>query len=383
LRICFVAHLNDLSGANRSLIDLIKVLKKLDHYILVICPRKGELSNKLEEIGIDYKVIHSGTWVGDKIKESIFKKYFKIFLNIIAEWRYYFFFKNNDLNIEIVHFNSFVYGCGAESLSKLNIPYVWHIREFPEDTFNLSFYDKEKSYNLIKGSETIIAISQAIYSRFKENFGSKMKLIYNGINSEDINIEYSENNENDNNVLMVGAVARDKGQLEAVKGINEILQTKKNIEIKLHLVGEIIDDNYYKEIKEFINNNKINDNIIFHGYHSNLNKFRKQSEIVLVCSKFEAFGRVTVEAMLSKQLVIGANTGGTTEIIDDFNTGLLYKQGDYIDLSKKIEYALNNKKETKKMIDNAYEIANKEFIIEKTAKKIDETYTQIRRQRNA
>lgn len=42
---------------------------------------------------------------------------------------------------------------------------------------------------------------------------------------------------------------------------------------------------------------------------------RKKIDVELVCSRSEAFGRVTIESMMSSNPVIGANTGGTKELI--------------------------------------------------------------------
>lgn len=51
-------------------------------------------------------------------------------------------------------------------------------------------------------------------------------------------------------------------------------------------------------------------------------------DILCMCSDREAFGLSTVEGMLSGCLIIGTNTGGTTEILEDGTTGLLYAQGE-------------------------------------------------------
>ena len=49
----------------------------------------------------------------------------------------------------------------------------------------------------------------------------------------------------------------------------------------------------------------------------------------------EALGRVTLEAMLAVNMVIGTYTGGTLELIgENQERGYLYKQGNYRDLAK-------------------------------------------------
>jgi glycosyltransferase involved in cell wall biosynthesis len=55
-----------------------------------------------------------------------------------------------------------------------------------------------------------------------------------------------------------------------------------------------------------------------------------------MCSRCEAFGRVTVEAMKLGLAVVGSNTGGTLDIVQHDVNGLLYEAGDVQDLARKI-----------------------------------------------
>ena len=59
------------------------------------------------------------------------------------------------------------------------------------------------------------------------------------------------------------------------------------------------------------------------------------ADVILVCSQWEAFGRITVEAMLTGKAVIASANGGTTELIKDGENGLLYTYGNYIHCLKR------------------------------------------------
>ncbi|MEC0169777.1 glycosyltransferase family 4 protein [Paenibacillus graminis] len=381
MRICFIAHLGDLSGANRSLVDLVCSIQNQGVNVFVITPRKGELSKKLDELDIDNLCIYSGSWLGDLKKESKIKKMSKIVINFFAEYRFYSFFKKNKGNFDVVHYNSFIYGVGAKSLLKLGISYVWHIREFPEETFGLTFYNRDKTYEIVSRAKKIIAISGAIYNHFSIEFGKeKIKLIYNGleVSNKSTIIKREDNNETIS-LLLVGAIAEDKGQFEAIRAISYLVNSEKITNIALHIVGNTINMDYYIAIKKYIDDNQLDKYIDFHGYHSDVTVFRKLCSIALVCSKMEAFGRVTVEAMLARQLVIGSNTGGTIEIINDMETGLLYHQGDYISLANIIKFAIYHKNEMDRIIEKAYESAKNSFSIERTAREVIEQYEIIRR----
>ena len=101
-----------------------------------------------------------------------------------------------------------------------------------------------------------------------------------------------------------------------------------------------------------------------------------------MCSKAEAFGRVTVEAMLSGSLVIGADTAATIELIRDMETGLLYKYGDISDLTQKIEWVLNEKEIARKISENGCHYMREHMSSETNAKNINELYEKVVRSLN-
>jgi hypothetical protein len=86
-----------------------------------------------------------------------------------------------------------------------------------------------------------------------------------------------------------------------------------------------------------------------------------QADIVLVCSQNEAFGRITLEAMLLKKPVIGTNAGGTPELIREGVNGLLYTPGECIELAEKIEYFIRHPEKIREFGENGYEFARKNF----------------------
>ena len=67
------------------------------------------------------------------------------------------------------------------------------------------------------------------------------------------------------------------------------------------------------------------------------------ADVVLMCSRREAFGRVTVEGMKLGKPVIGTRSGGTPEIVQEGETGFLYAPGDAQELAAKIGHLYANR----------------------------------------
>ena len=63
----------------------------------------------------------------------------------------------------------------------------------------------------------------------------------------------------------------------------------------------------------------------------------QRSDVGLMLSTNEAFGRVTVEYMMQNLAVIASDTGANPEIITNGETGLLYELGDVESLADKMK----------------------------------------------
>lgn len=61
------------------------------------------------------------------------------------------------------------------------------------------------------------------------------------------------------------------------------------------------------------------------------------ADVVLVCSTFETFGRVAVEAQKCGLPLILSDVGANPERIEDGVNGLLYQKGNIAELAEKIE----------------------------------------------
>ena len=78
------------------------------------------------------------------------------------------------------------------------------------------------------------------------------------------------------------------------------------------------------------------ENVVIYGPRDDVHAFLGEYDILLMCSRSEAFGRVTVEAFLSNVNVIGASSGGTSEIMLDMKHGMTYEHGNHAQLASKI-----------------------------------------------
>lgn len=370
MKIVFISNDSFLYGSSKSMINLILELKKIYNYdISVIIPKKGDLEKELKNKNIDYRIFRYYSWIHPKNENKKILYFIKKILTLLSVIPLVIWMKKE--KIDIVHSNNSAVYIGLLAAKLAKKKHVWHIREFVEEDHNFVFLNKNKTIKMFNNSDDIIYISKAIERKYRNIIiKPNTYLVYNGIPIEEYKNDNIPNVIEHYKIIIVGNISKTKGHLDAIKAIEEL--KKRNINnVKLLIAGDGV---CKEEYENYVIENNLQDNIEFLGFINNLSDVRKQTNISLVCSKNEAFGRVTIEAMCAKNLVIGSNTGGTIELVQDKKTGFLYKEGNYINLADKIEYAINNWEECKKIIEDAYDYATNKFTITKCAKGVNEVY---------
>jgi glycosyltransferase involved in cell wall biosynthesis len=122
--------------------------------------------------------------------------------------------------------------------------------------------------------------------------------------------------------VLVGALAPSKGQHIAVEAV--AAARKADVDIELALVG----GGDQEPLRLLARTLGVEDLVSIHGPTDEVGRYWTAAHVGLMCSKCEAFGRVTVEAMNAGLPVCGTNAGGTPEIISPGVNGLLSPAGD-------------------------------------------------------
>ena len=350
MKVLVIAHEPDFSGgANRSLFANLRELKeqyKLDLFVLV--PSKNsKLGNKLDEIGIRWTYIkYFGVIAGIRGDNKDILRYLKVkvgyYLEKIQAIRFCKKYKNE--KYDLVYTNTRIPMIGANIAEILKIPHVVHVRELGAEK---PMWGKWGFKAMEKKCNNIILISNALKKQFIDNGVASDKLIvlHNGI--EYPSVDFYENyisKKKNINIVLVGRLVPDKGHIDAIKAVNLLKKDEtfdKNV--TLHIVGSLpkrMHIQWYEdELKKTVKELGLEENVVFEGELSDVKSFRENMDIELICSINETFGRVTVEAMRSGLFVIGSNTAGTLELIEDNRNGLLYIQGNCEDLYLKIKAA--------------------------------------------
>lgn len=135
-------------------------------------------------------------------------------------------------------------------------------------------------------------------------------------------------------LAIFGRVEKGKGQHLVIDAVKNLLKQGKNIQ--LAIIGHIMDQEYYQSIQSDLTENKLENSVLYLGFHNNPTSIMPCFDAVVLATKCETFGLVLPEAMRARVAVIGSNCGGVPEIIEHEKTGLLFEPGSVADLSDQL-----------------------------------------------
>jgi glycosyltransferase involved in cell wall biosynthesis len=126
-------------------------------------------------------------------------------------------------------------------------------------------------------------------------------------------------------MALVGSLNPQKGQVDAIEAMGKLVAAGRDVRLFFYGTGG---RGYTARLRARVSALGLSDRVEFCGHVADVSARMAQADAVLVTSRCEAFGRVTVEAMRAGVPVIGSASGGTVELIEDGRTGLLYPSGD-------------------------------------------------------
>lgn len=373
-RIVYIAHNASMYGANKSLINLIDGIKEFGHEISLICSEEGLLPEYVRSMGCDVCVVPFRNWFGASTIKSRIRKPARLAVNCLAYFKIKQFCKQ--WKPDIIHTNSSVVPVGAWVAASINVPHVWHIREMPLLHYELD-YDYGRcffKYWFNKASASI-AISESVKQNVCLDFESAVHVIYNGLLLKDDKLFSVEPlSEKEYGVFsIIGLTSKNKYQSEAIQAVSLLKEKYPNV--RLLIAGEDSTGyiNYLKQLAVDLN---IADNVEFMGYVEEPITVYKDSMAVLMCSRHEALGRVTAEAMAAARPVVGCDSGATPELISHRKTGYIYNSGADA-LAKCMEEVLLNPDEACQMGLAARQKAKELFMVEQYCRRINSLYLDI------
>lgn len=315
MKILFLLHSSGVGeGSSIAALFIMSRLKAKGYDVQAVCPKQGDIIQKLSDIDVKTTIIRYGSAIYPKIYtiKSLFswpKRLLELlWYNHNAEKKLEQFVKT--YKPDVIHTNVGVLRVGYYVAKKLRIPHVWHIRETYQGYPNFTYQKRLYWHNRFN-----ITITNAV-KNFYSLSDSNTKVVYDGVFSE--SIQLLKDVEKKNYFLFVGRLIQYKGADWAVDAFLKIANAYPSYELWLAGSNE---SPFAKDLKQKLKEDPISKRIKFLGARSDIYNLISSAQAVLVPSVREGFGFVPVEAMLNRTLVIGRNTAGVKE---QFDNGVKY-----------------------------------------------------------
>jgi N-acetyl-alpha-D-glucosaminyl L-malate synthase BshA len=214
----------------------------------------------------------------------------------------------------------------------------------------------------INNSDVVTTVSESLKQDTLRLFSIRkpIHVIYNFIDFEkypDIDDPECQRSaiakENERIIIHISNLRPVKRTLDVITIFNKIHQ---KISAKLLIVGEGPDR---EKIGQLVKKLKIENQVLFLGNSTEVNKLLCYSDLFLLPSETESFGLVALEAMAAKTPVISTNSGGLPEVNIHGVTGFLSKVGNTDEMAKNAINILKDLKVLKQFKQNAFEQAKK------------------------
>jgi glycosyltransferase involved in cell wall biosynthesis len=331
-KIFIFSNANGYGGAERSIEDIITLFKD-EYRIVVFASNKKHIENLKKISNIRIITLNNGNSLF--ITVNNLKKIFQIIK------------KENKLKLLINTNKGAFYFSILSYFLKPSFNLFIYIRDFQWK------YQKFIFYALKKYNPTYLFTSMSFFdykSFFSKNI-KNYKIIPNFINTSD-NLDSKKeltNDIHDEKIILIPAmINRWKGIEYAIKSLSLIKEEVFKYNIKLYIIGKVVDKEYFNELKSLVKESSLSNIVIFTDYTDNIEEYYKKSWIVLNTSISqyggpETFGRTILESWKHKKPVIAFNCGGPKYIIKDGENGFLVEEKNINKLSQQILHLLNSK----------------------------------------
>lgn len=365
----FVSHSGSRGGAELSLLENVRELSKGGVLCHVALQTRGFLSEEFKKLPVSVSISPLPWWTRREAlkEEDLFQAILDSERKLILDMAL--------VNPDVVYTNTSTLPQGAVAAHALGLKHIWHLREYGEQDHGLDYLIAEAArYKFIyKYSDRIVFNSRALLEHAKmilPTIDDKSSVVYNVVEiPREIPPAVKKfQHENALKILILGSFQEGKGQKDGISAISALLDD--GFDIELILAGGIADRSYFDSLQEMIEKSGTGDRVRVLEFQPNPFGLISEADLLLVCSRKEAFGRVAVEAMFLGKPIIAPRSGGIVEIVDDNKTGYLYVPGDISDLSEKIKHFLVDKEKLQVFGNEAIFSVREKFSSEKTRQEL-------------
>jgi glycosyltransferase involved in cell wall biosynthesis len=211
---------------------------------------------------------------------------------------------------------------------------------------------------------------------------TKEKLVALGAHEEKIEITYCGVDMSAYDQVSVAKSGKPRmiyvGRLVPDKHVDDLLValSKLNFDAELYVVGEGPEK---RDLKKLAENLGIKNKVHFTGFIDEKRKIEllKSAHVLVLPSTVEGFGIVLIEAMAAGAPVLVADIPALRELIENGQTGLLFKARNVDELKAKLELVLKEEDLRARLSKNGYNMVRRNFTWDKVAERVEDVFKNL------
>jgi len=371
IRILYINHVGQVSGAEESLLEVLAALDRNRIIPTVACPA-GPLAERVHALGIAQRRIPQLRY---RRSASAMGK-----LNYGVRWVRAIVRLRHIIDAEriaLVHSNSTqAHLAAGVAARRCRVPAIWHVRDLTP-LRGLGRY-------LSRHADSIVAISRAVaahlYAQAVEPH--KVSVIYNGIDAETYAARAKENpfaREASTRLVTMAAQMvpwkRHEDFIRAMSVAQKMVPEGRGLIVGADIFRE--EAAYRARLERLARELGAAQWLVFLGYRADLPAILGASDVVVVPSAAEPFGRVALEAMALGRPVVGTRAGGLPELVIEGETGLLVGPGDWRALGAAIARLLQDTSLAIRLGQQGMRRVREQFGIAATVRALEDLYQKM------
>ncbi|MBF0328438.1 MAG: glycosyltransferase [Nitrospirae bacterium] len=384
-------------GGTNSLIELLKRIDKSRYHFTALFyhnyKKSGgiDIETELKKLGVDVMLM-------PQYKQPAAAKILKELLRATFFWNkgmlrklvflidYRFRIKEDanrisvllkNMNADLLYMNNQLSSNfeGIIASDKTGIPAVQHCRKEPK----LNSAETALANRVVK---KIICVSTGIKESLVSQGvdASKCTVVYNGIDAETKPQTAPERIRDELKIttdeILIGTVCsliRLKRVEDLIKAMS-IIAHDSSLPIKCVIVG---DGPERKKLEELMQAKNLSDRIIFAGFQNDAVSYTNVMDIFVLTSEQEGLPRSILEAMLMEKPVVATRVTGTSEVIQNDETGYLVPVSQPAAIAAAILKLANDSHLRKSMGQKAKKRAIEEFSAGKYISGVEEVFSEV------
>jgi glycosyltransferase involved in cell wall biosynthesis len=334
LNVLFFSHVSSLGGAERSLLELVNELVS-DYWFLctVVCPGEGPLPTALRDAGAALVITQFWWWCDcgehlEWLRESL--RSLSLILPTLAI-----------IDPDAVFTQTLVIPWGGLTAAILRKPHVWSVCEYGEKDHGFIFtYPFQDVIRFVQESSALIftALSPIAEELFPQVSPDRISVLHRYIPVPQVSSLSAVSDlwvmSEATRIGVFALIREGKGQEDIVQAAS--ILKRRGMDVEVVIAGHA-NPYYLAKLHSLARELDVVDVVRFHEFLPDPYPAIRMADIVVSCSRCEAFGRTVAEAMLLERPIVYTAAGGYLDYMIDGETGLAYDPGDVEALADQLE----------------------------------------------